>query len=96
MSIIGPLSAVVALVFLPVALYLGFLAAAGRGLATDADARSWSDAARSDVDAAPIAGDLAVRAREIVGTLAYSAGTPLIATHGDLHIGQILRSTAGR
>lgn len=72
------------------------LAAAGVGIATGEDSADWHRRAVADIDAAPLTPELAARALPIVDRLARATGTPVIATHGDLHIGQILRSSAGR
>ena len=72
------------------------LAAADQGSATLADAETWAAAAAADIDASPITAALATRAQELVGAIAGSAGTPVIAIHGDLHIGQVLRSGSAR
>jgi maltokinase len=69
--------------------------------ATDAEALSWRDAALDTLDTAAalgtsVSGALArARRAEIETTLAglgKLGGTPVIAGHGDLHVGQVLRA----
>ena len=72
--------------------------------ATAADARSWREAALETVETAAtlgtsVSGELLRARREdveaVVGTLGDLAGIPVLAGHGDLHVGQVLR-TGGR
>lgn len=71
------------------------------GAATPADAQAWRDAALETVEIAARVGTSSsgelVRARRpeietILGGLGDLAGTPVIAGHGDLHVGQVLRA----
>lgn len=76
------------------------LATGGSRPATDAEASRWHRRAMADLDGA-LAGvdgpegrrlaELAARARSALVPLADLAGTPVIAVHGDLHVGQVLR-----
>ncbi len=71
-------------------------------VATDTDARRWRDSAFATFDAAhrladPQLADLLTRhADTIAATLQHLAaltGVPILDVHGDLHVGQILRSS---
>lgn len=70
-------------------------------VATRADAQEWRDAALETVETAARVGTSSsgelLRARRpeieaILGALGDLAGTPVIAGHGDLHVGQVLRA----
>lgn len=76
------------------------LAATGREVATEDDARQWTLRATGDLDAAVRSVDgpegvrLSAAARRVADELeilSALAGTPLVDVHGDLHVGQVLR-----
>lgn len=80
------------------------LAATGRDRLDADDARLWAEQARADLAEAvrlvdgPEGERLAARAAAItagLAALADAGGTPLVDTHGDLHVGQVLRCTDG-
>ncbi len=68
------------------------LASAGVGHAAPADAASWLDRASADADAAGLGADLAASVASRLRPIGECAGTPTIDVHGDLHIGQVLRT----
>jgi maltokinase len=80
------------------------LATGGSRPATGDEARTWHGAALATLDEAT---DLAAtdrsstlpplraRATTALRSLAYGAGTPLLPVHGDLHVGQVLRTADG-
>lgn len=68
------------------------LAAHGQGRASREDAAAWSDRAERDVVDADLPPATAERVRAALAPLAACAGTPVIGIHGDLHIGQVLRT----
>ena len=80
------------------------LAATGREALTVDDADGWLRTARADLAEAlrlvdgPEGERLTARAAAVeagLAALADAAGTPLVDTHGDLHVGQVLRYTDG-
>ncbi len=70
------------------------LASAGTDVASEADVRSWRDRAVATLDESGLAGQTAVRVDERLGIVASCSGTRVMDVHGDLHIGQILRSAS--
>ena len=79
------------------------LAATGRHAADDRLVAHWQARAYDDLDEAVrvVEGDEGTRLRARAGRIASSfdafaacVGTPLIAVHGDLHVGQVLRFSA--
>lgn len=73
------------------------LAGADTSIASSEDARGWYSAALLDADAALLPVGLDGRARKRMQPIAGCAGTVVMDVHGDLHVGQILRSaTTGR
>ena len=76
------------------AMHLG-LATAGEAEATEADAQRWVTQALADVEAADLDPGQDGAVRELLPPVAHAVGTTVIDTHGDLHIGQILRSETG-
>jgi maltokinase len=76
-------------------LHLAF-SAEGVGHASVEDARRWHAAALADVEGAGLDDDLSVRVRERLAPIEGAAGTPTIPIHGDLHVGQVLRSSGKR
>lgn len=68
------------------------LAGAGVSAATQDDADRWVAQARQLVEAADLDADRGSVVERLVEPLRDCAGTPVIAIHGDLHVGQILRA----
>lgn len=76
------------------AMHLG-LASAGEAAATEADVQRWVTQAFSDVEAADLEPGQDRAVRDLLMPVAHAAGSTVIDAHGDLHIGQILRSETG-
>jgi maltokinase len=72
------------------------LATGGEFVASATDADRWGRQATDDVDAAAIDPALEPRVRALLAPIADAVGARAVYSHGDLHIGQILRSEAGR
>jgi maltokinase len=70
------------------------LSTAGSDRATAADAQRWLAAADGDLHEAELDPVTADRVKALLRPLGECIGTSLIDVHGDLHIGQILRSSA--
>ena len=68
------------------------LATAGIEAASASDVRGWLADARADLQAAAVGDAVSGRIDGELAGIDACAGTPLIHAHGDLHIGQILRS----
>ncbi len=71
------------------------LASAGEAAADDADVQRWTSRAVADVDAADLGPDDDRAVRQLLAPIQHAAGSRVIDIHGDLHIGQILRSDTG-
>ena len=69
------------------------LAAEGVVVADDGDAARWHARALADVAGAGLDAQTAGEVEALLEPLRRCAGTPTIAVHGDLHIGQVLRAT---
>jgi maltokinase len=76
------------------AMHLG-LATAGEADADETDVQRWVMQALADVEAADLDPELDGAVRELLTPLEHAVGSAVIGTHGDLHIGQILRSDTG-
>ena len=72
------------------------LARHGSGMARAEDVRAWWGWAERDLGDSGLEGPTAEAVRTAMTPLADSAGTPVIAIHGDLHVGQVLRGRATR
>jgi maltokinase len=73
------------------------LARQGTRPATDDEAQRWAVGAESDLGHAGLDDHDLLRARMMLVPLLTCQGTAVMAVHGDLHIGQVLRSdTTGR
>jgi maltokinase len=72
------------------------LAADATTTASVGDAASWLAQARSDAAATAETRALLSRLDPLLEPLGGCAGTPVIPIHGDLHIGQVLRTPDGR
>lgn len=70
------------------------LARHGVGQAGVDDVARWLSWAERDVSASGLHGEVAERVRQAMSPLAQATDTPTIAIHGDLHIGQVLRTRA--
>ena len=68
------------------------LAAHGISAATDDDVAAWQAWAERDLEASGLSGSVADRVRDAMAPIGLSVGTPVIGIHGDLHVGQILRT----
>lgn len=75
-------------------MHLAF-AAAGRSIATDDDAEDWSAEAAADLRDASLAAPTARLVAQELALVTGFAGTTVIDIHGDLHIGQVLRTSPG-
>jgi maltokinase len=69
------------------------LASTGVDEASEADACAWRDQALADAAAAQLPPPVVSAVTAELSLLGRAAGTPIIDVHGDLHIGQILRTT---
>jgi maltokinase len=72
------------------------LARHGTGYATADDARTWQEWAVRDLLDSGLEGTTAEAVRAAIAPLADSVGTPVIGIHGDLHVGQVLRTRSTR
>ena len=75
-------------------MHLAF-AAAGRSIATDDEAEDWSVEAAEDLRDAGLAAPTARLIAQELALVTGFAGTTIIDIHGDLHIGQVLRTSPG-
>ena len=85
------LASVARLGSLVAALHLA-LAGNGRSHASREDAAAWHTRALADLRDADLSPATAESVRLALAPLAECSGTPLIDIHGDLHVGQVLRS----
>lgn len=72
------------------------LAAAGTLAASADDATRWHAGAVADLQASRLSGDTAERVTRAIEPLAHAVGCEVIPLHGDLHIGQVLRTAGGQ
>ena len=72
------------------------LATGGEFTASATDAARWSQQAEADADAAELDAVTEPRVRALLSPISDAVGTRMVYAHGDLHIGQILRSETGR
>ncbi len=75
-------------------MHLAF-AAAGRSSATVGEAEDWSVEAAADLRDADLAAPTARLIAQELALVSGFAGTTIIDIHGDLHIGQVLRTSPG-
>lgn len=75
-------------------MHLAF-AAGGRSIATDAEAEGWSIEAADDLREADLGAPTSGLIEAELALLAGFVGTIIIDVHGDLHIGQVLRTSPG-
>ena len=75
-------------------MHLAF-AAAGRSIATDAEAEGWSIEAADDLREADLGGRTSGLIEQELALIAGVVDTTIIDVHGDLHIGQVLRTEPG-
>ncbi len=75
-------------------MHLAF-AAAGRSIATDDEAEDWSVEAAADLRDASLAAPTAGLVEQELALVTGFVGTTIIDIHGDLHIGQVLRTSPG-
>ena len=75
-------------------MHLAF-APGGRAIATDAEAEGWSIEAADDLREADLGAPTSGLIEQEFALLAGLVGTIIIDVHGDLHIGQVLRTSPG-
>jgi maltokinase len=72
------------------------LAAGGRRPARAEDVDRWWRRARADASNPAVPSEFHERVEQAIAPIRHAAGTPICPTHGDLHVGQLLRGADGR